>query len=388
MIKPAIDMEIQRQQGLIQISKDMNNRNASAEDIAATIEVLTGVFLESKSKLVKSALDREETVLGVRMGKCRGLLGLEIQPNKRFGTELSDRVKSLTPLKGIIHSDEDLSKYSFSQTELKEVRKRLNVGEADAFVLVIGTEYQARRAMKFVKERVVEGLMGVPEETRKVNADHTSTFMRELHGRARLYPDTDSQLVIIPDDRISSLEKALPDFPEVLVGKLESSYGLSRDEAIELLENEQIDNFMSIAETGANSKLICRTLTQTLTELRRNGVPVDNLGDKQYKGIFSGITNGSFAKEAIPVLLEHWAKNPSLELASLVEAAGTGTISIKDLDGLINRVIDENSSYITDRGSDAFSPLMGKVMKEARGRVDGKIIAERLREAISTRIEK
>ena len=45
----------------------------------------------------------------------------------RFGTEVSSKVKVISGLKGIIHSDEKLEKYNFSQEEIEKLfKKRLN----------------------------------------------------------------------------------------------------------------------------------------------------------------------------------------------------------------------------------------------------------------------
>jgi glutamyl-tRNA(Gln) amidotransferase subunit E len=64
--------------------------------------------------MIKKGIESRSGVFGIRMKNHRGFLGLEIQKGKRYGTELSDYAK-LAGVKGIIHSDEDLPKYSISQ---------------------------------------------------------------------------------------------------------------------------------------------------------------------------------------------------------------------------------------------------------------------------------
>ena len=128
-----------------------------------------------------------------------GIVGKEIQPGRRFGTELADRVKYYTGLGGIFHSDE-LPKYGISKEEVNEVSKLLNLGESDAFVLVAGPENKVIEALKAVVERAKEALDGVPEETRGANPDGTTHFTRPRPGAARMYPETDIRPIRITKD--------------------------------------------------------------------------------------------------------------------------------------------------------------------------------------------
>jgi glutamyl-tRNA(Gln) amidotransferase subunit E len=53
-------------------------------------------------------------------------------------------------------------------------------------------------------------------------------------------------------------------------------------------------------------------------------------------------------------------------------------MSQEELDQLIINTITATKGLIEERGMNAFSPLMGLVMKEARGKIDGKLVSERL----------
>lgn len=53
-------------------------------------------------------------------------------PNRRFGTEVADKVKVIAGLKGLIHSDENLlEKYNFSPEEIAQTRQKLNIQNDD-----------------------------------------------------------------------------------------------------------------------------------------------------------------------------------------------------------------------------------------------------------------
>ena len=65
--------------------------------------------------------------------------------------------------------------------------------------------------------------------------------------------------------------------------------------------------------------------------------------------------------------------------------AGLAAGPSDDLSTLAARVVDQNAALIAERGEAAFSPLMGDLMKELRGRRDGQEVAAALRAAIARR---
>ena len=80
------------------------------------------------------------------------------------------------------------------------------------------------------------------------------------------------------------------------------------------------------------------------------------------------------AEEALKILCSE--KLDKEELASRI---GGG----EDLDRFIERLIQEKRDFVAEKGEHAFKPLMGLVMKEFRGKVDGKVVAEKLRSALN-----
>ena len=44
-------------------------------------------------------------------------------------------------------------------------------------------------------------------------------------------------------------------------------------------------------------------------------------------------------------------------------------LSRKEVEKLVDNIMEENSEFINQRGKDAFGPVMGLIMKKARGRV-------------------
>jgi Glu-tRNA(Gln) amidotransferase subunit E-like FAD-binding protein len=58
-------------------------------------------------------------------------------------------------------------------------------------------------------------------------------------------------------------------------------------------------------------------------------------------------------------------------------------MSRAELDQLVDRIVSANAEMMRTRGEDAFSPLMGDLMREVRGRRDGQEVAAALRDGIA-----
>ena len=61
---------------------------------------------------------------------------------------------------------------------------------------------------------------------------------------------------------------------------------------------------------------------------------------------------------------------------ALPEQAASGA---GELDAFIEQLLAERKDFVQQRGMEAVGPLMGAVMGEFRGRVDGALVSERLR---------
>ncbi|MFX1285225.1 MAG: Glu-tRNA(Gln) amidotransferase subunit GatE [Promethearchaeota archaeon] len=375
LIPIAIDIEIKRQLGLISIQKELQSRNIQPQDIPLQVLDVTEVFSDTSSDIIKSALKQKNRVLIFPIAGFQGLLSQELQPNKRFGTELSDRVKSFTNLKGIIHSDEDLMNYSFSDKEILELTEKC---QKKVFIIVIGKKEEAKRALSFVHERLLAAFNGVHQETRHVDDDGISTFTRDLHGRSRLYPDTDLPPIVIDSNRVKKIEENLPENFLTRIQRLNKQYSISNDLAETLIYDDNADIFEELIQKGAPIKVVITTLTQTLTAISREGIDINNITDTHLLEIFEALGLNKFSKEAIPDILAIKGKDPKKSLPDIMSEFGGG-MSQKELDSLILKVLKSSQDIIRERGMNAFSPLMGLVMKEARGRIDGKIVSETLR---------
>ena len=59
-------------------------------------------------------------------------------------------------------------------------------------------------------------------------------------------------------------------------------------------------------------------------------------------------------------------------------------VSRQDLESIIHKIIADRSDFVLQKGPASLAPLMGVVMSEVRGSVDGKIVSEILKKEIAT----
>jgi glutamyl-tRNA(Gln) amidotransferase subunit E len=64
-------------------------------------------------------------------------------------------------------------------------------------------------------------------------------------------------------------------------------------------------------------------------------------------------------------------------------ALGLGAVDTKDAADRIDAIVRQREEFVRERGKGAMGPLMGEVMKELRGQLDGKELSRLLEESIN-----
>ena len=223
-----INQEISRQLNLIEIREELKNRKISEDDLPLNPIDLTSLMTKCKSKFITKGIKSGKKLYGFNFKGFKGLFGKELMEDYRFGTEISSKVKVISGLKGIIHSDEKLEKYNFSVEDLKKIRNKLKSEDNDCFVLILGSNKELDKAAEIIFNRVKLAFKGVPPETRKALENGTTEFLRELHGGARLYPDTDSQAIMNTLEEIKDIQSTLPNYPWDIINEYSKNYSIEK----------------------------------------------------------------------------------------------------------------------------------------------------------------
>lgn len=369
LIAEVVRREVLRQKNLLELRARLRERGAAV--LPEPIDV-TGLFEHTGSVILKKA----PQILAVRLPGFAGLVGTEIQPSRRLGSEFSDYAQKCG-VGGIFHTDE-LPAYGITSGEVSALRKALSAAEDECIILVAANAKKALCAAQQVIIRATTSLRGVPEETRKMLEDGSTAYMRPLPGAARMYPETDVFPVTIDPEWYDLLP-----IPELLTEKRDRfvrEFNLDPTVASQLASSEQVFLFEHAVSTGISPSLATRTLTATLKELARAGLDTSCISDEDLLDVLHAVEQGRAAKEAVPDILEKMAAGATIDQA-LRECAPS--ISREELENVVRRIVKERSSFITERGLGSLGPLMGVVMVEVRGSVDGKLVSEVLRQEIT-----
>ncbi|MFH1448310.1 MAG: Glu-tRNA(Gln) amidotransferase subunit GatE [Candidatus Micrarchaeota archaeon] len=355
LIRKIVESEVRRQEVLVEIVEELGRRYGGTVDFGYQAVELTDIFENTESKLLRRSLEKGNRIFGMRMPKFKGLLGKEIGEGRRFGTELSDYAKMNAGIGGIIHSDEDLSKYKISETEKKMVEGKLSLEGGDAYVIITDEDEKVWGALRVVRKRAL--LLEVPKETRKALPGGASAYMRPLPGSARLYPETDVPPIRVTGEIIERIKKGLPLMPKQRLVKLEKLLG-NKELAKKMFNSKEELTFELIINTDEEIEpvLVAITLQDTLVNLRREGVKLDGITVKHLQDLFIEHSKGQFVKAAIPEILGYMAEN----LDSTSEQA-VGELGLKKITG------EELTELVRKEGSN-----LGEIMKKYRLRVDAK----------------
>jgi glutamyl-tRNA(Gln) amidotransferase subunit E len=373
LIAEVVRREVERQVGLLAIRDELRERGARVDH---TVVDVTALFSGTASAILKKA----KSILAVRLYGFAGLVGREIQPGRRLGSEMSDYAKKCG-VGGIFHTDE-LPAYGVTADEVACLREFVGAGENDAVVIVAATRQRAGCAAEQVMIRAKMALSGVPEETRKMLEEGSTAYMRPLPGAARMYPETDVFEVEIGAARWERIG-----VPELLTDRAERfvrEFGLDEALARQVAFSERLPTFERAVATGVRPTTAARTLLATCRELARDGVAVGRVSEDELLALLSAVEAGRAAKEAIPDLITELARTAGGDGAPLdrVYAAiekMAPAVSEADVEAIVRRIVAEREAFAREKGMGALGPLMGIVMQEIRGSVDGKVVSETLR---------
>jgi glutamyl-tRNA(Gln) amidotransferase subunit E len=378
LIPVYVEEEVKRQLELLEVKRVLRERGAVK--VAPDIKDLTGLFMATKCKVVKAALEGGGRVLVVKLPKFAGTLGRTEAGVKRLGAEMAAHAR-VVGVKGLFHSDE-LPGYGMSRAEVEDIVTELKAVPEDAFVLVAEEETKARAALARAVDRANMGLEGVPEETRDPLPDGQTVYSRPLPGKDRMYPETDVRPILVSGEILESIRLNLPELPEAKSARFVKEYGVNREQAEALINGAYEDEFELLAGAFGNAQVVARIYLNTFPELEKAGLRPAGLHVDTVKDVMSLFSKGVFAKEAIPEVLSWMLKNEVTDAQKAVDALGLDGTDEAAVREICDRVVREREGFIRDRKEAALGPLMGIVMKELRGKADGKLISETLREMI------
>jgi len=292
---------------------------------------------------------KKDFALALKIHRWNGILGTKKSPENhvRMGRELSDYAKR-AGMKGIMHSDE-LPDYGISINETNSIKSKLECNEDDAFILIFGKEKMVRNAMEIVIERIKT--QGVPKEVRKVTPQNLTRYLRPMPGASRMYPETDIAPLKIKNIKVSK--------PKTL-DQRENELPLNKEESKQLVSRNLDKQFNNLNQKYNIPQLVSRILLHILPQLKAEGETICNDDVDKVMNLF---VEGAIVKEGIPNALIQSSNNEEIKTNS-------GNID-NEVNDFIDHLISEKEEFIRENGMRAVGALMGPVMSEFRGKMDG-----------------
>ena len=299
---------------------------------------------------VSEYFSKRKFAIACKLIGWKGTLGTkESEKNHvRMGRELADyAIKA--GVKGLMHSDE-LPAYGISEKETAKLHEILDCQNNDAFVLIFGEEIMAKDAIHRVIERVKTE--GVPKEVRRVTPENLTRYIRPMPGASRMYPETD-----IPPLKLKDIQVTVPK----TLDEREELLPLNDEESKQMVSRNLDKRFKSLMKYCDDPKIISRILLHTLTNINSKGLP--SISDIDIATVLDLVSKKRISKEGIEEALIQITAGQEIQL-------GSENIE-EDVRNYIDALIKEKIGFVREKGMSAIGPLMGPVMSEFRGKIDG-----------------
>ena len=369
-----VENEVTRQLALADIKDELIKRNAKVED---TIYDLDEVFKDTSSKILSSA----ECIKGIILRGFDGLIGKEVQPGRRFGTELSSYAKKMG-VSGLFHTDE-LPAYGITQEEVDALKSYLKTGPEDAIIIVAHDEDVAVNALNETIRRAEMAFDGVVEETRKALDDGNTEYMRPLPTANRMYLETDIPLFQITDDMVEPIKNNLPELPDEKEARIIKEYKLSEDLSSQLVRRLLADRFEELmAKLKVDSTTVASVLVSDLRDLRREGVDVSIFTNEKLTETFKLLEDNKISKDALKDLMLAVSQKPEEPVEKIAEEENLTLLSEDEVRAIIHDIVSGQENMVKERQMGAMGPLMGMSMKQLKGKADGSLVNKIVREEI------
>ena len=350
-----------------------------SKKLPLNINDVSDLFSSCESKMVTSSLDSGGVMLALLLPGLAGKIGTKVLDSEgsqmpRLGRELAGAAK-LAGVKGIFHSDE-LPAYGITQDYVDAVRENLSLNDQDAFLLCCAPKWQAELALESSLNRARMAWHRSPKEVRNVvikkgaPEDGTTSPMRPLPGGARMYPETDIPNFELTESKWKEVLDNLPMSQAERKSRLESEE-MSEDQAKQLLSKQLDDLYFEF-----KAELPAKAWASIL---------MDNEGQKPQflADVLQTKEQGFVSRDGINTLIAEFSNKPySMEsMAAWAEENGLKPADASGLESVVKSVVESRLDFVKERGMGAMGPLMGLVMKEAKG-ADGKQVSDLLRKQI------
>ncbi len=385
-LEKVVEYEAKRQQGLLEISKELKKRNW-IHDKEKDRKDITELFTKCKSKIIQSAIKKQQKIFAVSFINMGEIFGYTPYDGIRLGKEIAELVRFFG-IGGVFHSDE-LPNYGIEKIDIENLKEFLKINEKDAFLILATTKEkihividQIISRIEFIKNN------GIPIDTRLATMNGETKFLRPRPGAARMYPETDIPPIIISNEELENAKKNIPKSWDESLLELQKKYTLNPQLSEQIFDSRYIELFEKIVgKVKINPTFIVSILCSTITSFERNGLNSKLLKNEEIEKSFQLLDEGKIAKESIEIIFENIMAGKSQSTQEAMKNASIEAVNESDVEEIIKKIVENNQEIVKNQKERAVGPLMGIAMKELRGKASGELVNNLLLKNIKKKLE-
>lgn len=335
--------------------------------------------------VLKQASSGGWKLVAVNLPQFGGILSYFNQPGKCFGDELSDRLKVIPCLEkpNMFHSGQ--LEPDLTDTDWEKIHGILNASSEDAQILFWAPDEDVQTALETISERCKLAFKGVPNETRKSLPDGLTCFERVLPGADRMYPDTDSAPIPVPEEMIARAREQLP---VGLARRWEqlAQWGIPADAYTYLLRN----NLMPVLEKlSAKHKLEPKRLALYYAHLLKGlqGSAPLPFEHQLVEDLILYIRKKKLQLDILPEMLKVLYASPNMQFSSVLAVLGYKETSSKDIleqIPLLQSMWSRAKTHGLKRTDAQVNWMMGRLHKMALGNISLAELRQAIENGLST----
>jgi aspartyl-tRNA(Asn)/glutamyl-tRNA(Gln) amidotransferase subunit B len=210
---------------------------------------------------------------------------------------------------------------------------------------------------------------------------------KEYEHDYRYFPEPDLVPLVPTEAMLDRARAALPELPAARVKRFERDFGLPGETAQLLAFRSELGDYFeeAVASDSADARTLANwvrnELVQRIGETDPSESKVSPAALAQLVTMVEGKTvSQSAAKEVLDVLASEGG-----DPKAIVEARGLALAGGDELDSIVQRAIDADPDAVEQikaGNQKAIGALMGAIMRETKGRADGKEVQRLIRERI------
>lgn len=373
-IPDVVENEVNRQMCLLEIKEELRKRGFKSVNTKPAD--VTKLFVNTKSNLIRKAIDSHGYVYALVLPKFAGLLK-KMCGDRTFGKELSNYGETFGL--GIMHSDEDVARFGLG-FEFNKLREELKLGQEDLFLITAGSSKNAiENTLTLIASRASQCIHGVPKETRTSDGVG-SKYTRPLPGSGRLYPESDIPPVRITSDlRSVETPRTLMEKQEETIKTLVKERGMKESIARAIVNYRTVstDEIRMITDftkkfPKADANIIARMIVEMPKEIKKRfNLDVSKLNREIYYRVLESVSNEEIPNDSIIFILVDYITGNDIGKAM----AKYKTITDAELRKIVKDTVSQNKGKKE-------SVLMGLIMKKIRGKASGEKVSKILKEML------